>query len=128
MVSQREFSAVKKLVISVSHSLQGKAQSSTPFPAWPSYKLVSDTDWSSCSRSSSDAFHTRPAACRGQSVTALQFFEINVSKMLMYLKNNNTAVIHGGGRCPVHCPFLDKTGGDLGEHGTKPSHSRDSWP
>lgn len=44
MVSQREFSAIKKLVISVSTSLQGKAQSFPPFPAWPSYELVSDHD------------------------------------------------------------------------------------
>jgi hypothetical protein len=44
MLSQKEFSAVKKLVISLSPSLQGKAESFRPFPAWPSYELVSDND------------------------------------------------------------------------------------
>lgn len=44
MVSQREFSVVEKLVIPVSSSLQGKARAFTPFPAWLSYKLVSDSD------------------------------------------------------------------------------------
>lgn len=44
MVSQREFSVVEKLVVPVSASLQGKAQAFTPFPAWLSYKLVSDND------------------------------------------------------------------------------------
>lgn len=40
--------------------------------------------------------------------------------MFMYLKK--TPVIHGGGRCPVHCPSPDKTGEDLDEHWTEWSH------